>query len=315
MRVQGPEARGQGPAAISCGGRPFRRATLAPLKSCLTLVLLSITVVAALSAQTKPTRIVSLIPAVTEMLFAIGAGPQVVGVSTFDTFPEEATTRTKVGGLFDPNFEAILTLRPDLAIVYGSQEELIERLERVRIPMFRYRHGGLTDITRTIRDLGQRTGQTSEADRLANQIDAQIRTIRTRASGVSQPRTLLVFGREEASMRGLYVSGGVGFLHDMLEAAGGVNVMADVKREGLQLSLEQLLSRAPEVVIELRASVGWSADRRAREAAVWTAVGVPAARNGRVRFLQGDAMTIPGPRVGWAVQALFDALRHSVPVR
>lgn len=274
------------------------------------LMLLAITLVAALSAQTKPVRIVSLIPAVTEMLFAIGAGPQVVGVSTFDTFPKEAATRTKVGGLFDPNFEAILTLRPDLAIVYGSQEELIGRLDRVRVPMFRYRHGGLADITRTIRDLGERSGHAGEANRLSDEIDGQIRDVRLRARGNARPKTLLVFGREEGSMRGLYVSGGVGFLHDMLEAAGGVNVMADVKREGLQLSLEQLLSRAPEVVVELRASEGWSAERLAREAATWQAVSVPAARNGRIRFLTDDSLTIPGPRVGKAVQTIFNALRR-----
>jgi len=261
-------------------------------------------------AQTKPARIVSLIPAVTEMLFAIGAGPQVVGVSAFDTFPTEAAARTKVGGLFDPNFEAILTLRPDLAIVYGSQDELIGRLERVHVPMFTYRHGGLADITRTIRDLGARTGHASEATRLADEIDAQLRAVRIRASGDTRPRTLLVFGREEGSMRGLYVSGGMGFLHDMLEAAGGANVMADVKREGLQLSLEQLLSRAPEVVIELRASDAWSRERQAREAAAWKTVGVPAARNGRVRFLLDDSLTIPGPRVGLAVQTIFTAIRQ-----
>jgi iron complex transport system substrate-binding protein len=266
--------------------------------------------VAALAAQQKPARIVSLIPAVTEMLFAIGAGDQVVGVSTFDTYPKDATTRPKVGGLFDPNFEAILTLRPDLVIVYGSQEELIARLGRANIPIFSYRHAGLADITGTIRTLGQRTGYGKQADALANQIDAEIRTLRIRASGDARPRTLLVFGREEGSMRGLYVSGGIGFLHDMLEAAGGINVMADVKREGLQLSLEQLLARAPDVVLELRATEGWSAERRARETAVWKTVTVPAARNGRVRFLLDESLTIPGPRVASAVRTIFDAIRH-----
>lgn len=265
---------------------------------------------ATIAAQQRPARIVSLIPAVTEMLFAIGAGDQVVGVSTFDTYPKEATTRPRAGGLFDPNFEAILTLRPDLVIVYGSQDELITRLGRANIPMFPYRHAGLADITDTIRALGRRTGHDKEANALAQQIDAEIRAVRLRAGGGSRPRTLLVFGREEGSMRGLYVSGGIGFLHEMLEAAGGSNVMADVKREGLQLSMEQLLARAPEVVIELRASEGWSAERRAREAEVWKTVTVPAARNGRVRFLPDDSLTIPGPRVGAAVRALFDAIRH-----
>ncbi|MEO6223217.1 MAG: helical backbone metal receptor, partial [Vicinamibacterales bacterium] len=133
----------------------------------------------ALSAQSRPVRIVSLIPAVTEMLFAIGAGDRVVGVSTFDTYPKEVATRTRIGGLFDPNFEAILTLRPDLAIVYGSQEELISRLGRANIPILSYRHAGLADITETMRAVGKRTGYEKPAVTLAAQIEAELQAIRT----------------------------------------------------------------------------------------------------------------------------------------
>jgi iron complex transport system substrate-binding protein len=262
-----------------------------------------------LTAQARPARIVSLIPAVTQMLFAIGAGDQVVGVSTFDTYPKEATTRPKVGGLFDPNFEAILTLRPDLVIVYGSQEELIGRLGRASIPVYSYRHAGLADITTTIRAVGQRTGHATTAEALAAQIERDLEAVRTSVAGKRRPRTLIVFGREEASMRGLYVSGGTGFLHDMLEAAGGTNVMADIKREGLQISLEQLLARAPEVVLELRVTERWPAERQAREEAAWRAISIPAVRAGRVHFLPDEMLTIPGPRVAAAVKAIADALR------
>lgn len=272
-------------------------------------LLAMILAVGTIAAQTAPARIVSLIPAVTEMLFAIGAGDQVVGVSTFDTFPAETATRTKVGGLFDPNFEAILTLRPDLVIVYGSQDELIGRLDRVKIPMFSYRHAGLADITGTIRALGVRVGRAAQAEALATRIEHELDAVRQSVAGRPRPRTLLVFGREEGSMRGLYVSGGVGFLHDMLEVAGGANVMADVKREGLQLPLEQLLARAPEVVIELRASEKWSPERQTREAAAWRTVSIPAVRTNRVRFLGEDSLTIPGPRVAAAVRLIAGALR------
>lgn len=261
-------------------------------------------------AQPKPARVVSLIPAVTEMLFAIGAGPQVVGVSTFDTYPKEVTTRTRIGGLFDPNFEVILTLRPDLAVVYGSQEELIGRLKRANIPIFSYRHAGLADITETIRLLGERTGNRAQAVTVAAQIERELDDVRKGTAGRTRPRTLLVFGREEASMRGLYVSGGVGFLHDMLEVAGGTNVMADVPREGLQLSLEQLLARAPDVVLELRSSERWAASRLQRENAAWRTVSIPAVKAGRVHFLAEDALTIPGPRVAAAVRLLAEALRR-----
>lgn len=304
------KSRGRGVQSPGCAGRPFRGAELARLKPRPALLLLVFALAATVSAQQTPVRIVSLIPAVTEMLFAIGAGDQVVGVSTFDTHPKEVAARTRVGGLFDPNFEAILTLRPDLAVVYGSQDELIGRLERANIPMFRYRHAGLGDITDTIRALGQRTGHAAQASSLAGQIEAELNAIRTSVAGRPRPRTLLVFGREEATMRGLYVSGGVGFLHDMLEVAGGTNVMADVKREGLPLSLEQLLARAPDVVLELRATSTWSPARHAREAAAWRMVSIPAVRSSRVIFLPDDSITIPGPRVGAAVRLIAGALRQ-----
>jgi iron complex transport system substrate-binding protein len=271
--------------------------------------LLSFLSIATLTAQPRPARIVSLIPAVTEMLFAIGAGDQVVGVSAFDTYPKEATTRPRVGGLFDPNFEAILTLRPDLVIVYGSQEELIGRLGRASIPIYSYRHAGLADITTTLRAVGRRSGHASKADALAAHIEKDLEAVRKSVAGKPRPRTLMVFGREEASMRGLYVNGGIGFLHDMLEAAGGTNVMADVKREGLQISLEQLLARAPDVVLELRVTERWPAERQAREEAAWRAVSIPAVRAGRVHFLPDEMLTIPGPRVAAAVKAIADVLR------
>lgn len=261
---------------------------------------------AVLGAQGRPQRIVSLVPAVTEMLFAMGAGDQVVGVSSFDTYPPEAASRPKVGGLFDPNVERILSLRPDLVMAYGSQDELVQRLEAAKIPAFLYRHGALGDITTTIRELGVRTGHTGRARALADRIDAELAAVRARAAGRPRPRTLLVFGREDGSLRGLFVSGGVGFLHDLLDAAGGVNVMADVPREGLQLSLEQLLARAPEVVIELRGD--WATDRRTRELAVWRDVRIPASASGRVHILNDPSLVIPGPRVGHAATVLSRTL-------
>lgn len=272
----------------------------------LLMVLGAMCTVLAAQAPT-PSRIVSLIPAVTEMLFAIGAGPQVVGVSSFDTYPPEAVARPQVGGLFDPNFERILSLRPDLVITYGSQVELVERLKGTNIPSFAYRHGGLADITATLRTLGQRTGHTVEADALARTIEAGLADVRQRASGRPRPRTLLVFGREDGSLRGLFVSGGVGFLHDLLELAGGENVMADVPREGLQLSHEQLLVRAPDVVIELRAD-GWTDERRTRERSVWTEARIPASRSGRIHILNDSSLVIPGPRVVHAARTIADAV-------
>jgi iron complex transport system substrate-binding protein len=89
-------------------------------------------------------------PATTEMLFAIGAGPNVVGVSSFDRFPVEAITRLRVGALLDPDTERILSLQPTLVVVYETQTELRTHLDRAAILAFPYRHGSVADIYDTI---------------------------------------------------------------------------------------------------------------------------------------------------------------------
>ncbi len=110
-------------------------------------------------SQPAPTRIISLVPAVSEMLFAIGAGPQVVAVSSFDDYPPEVLKLPRVGALLDPDLERILSLRPDLVIVYESQVDLRRQLERASIPTFVYKHAALADVTATIRQLGARVGR------------------------------------------------------------------------------------------------------------------------------------------------------------
>jgi iron complex transport system substrate-binding protein len=262
--------------------------------------------------QQRPVRIISLIPAVTEMLFAIGAGDQVIGVSSFDTYPPEAATRTRVGALLDPDFERILSLKPDLVVVYASQTELLTRLQRARIPTFVYRHAGLADVATTITALGARTGRTSEASSVGRQIESGLDTIRRSVAGRGRPRVALVFGREAGTLRSLFVSGGIGFLHDLIETAGGENAFADVKREGTQVSSEAMLARAPQVIIEAHQSE-WDASVTPRELAVWRRLGtIPAVRTNRLHFVADDRLFIPGPRVLDAARVLARLIHPDV---
>jgi len=261
------------------------------------------------TASQAPRRIVSLVPAVTEMLFALGAGDAVVGVSSFDHYPPAVESRTRVGALVDPDFERILALRPDLVVVYGSQNELVGRLGRANLPAFSYEHAGLADITDTIRKLGDRIGRSAEARREADRIDNGLTDFRRRASGLPRPKTALVFERDAGSLRGMFASAGIGFLHDMLDVAGGADAFGDVQRQSLQLSVETLLARAPEVILELRPDEGWSADRLARERDVWkTLASVPAVRDGRVYIIADQRVLVPGPRVVEGVGLMFAAL-------
>jgi iron complex transport system substrate-binding protein len=283
-------------------------------KSLIVLALLVISVgldfSRATHAQTHPQRIISIIPSTTEMLFAMGAGPRVVGVGNFDRYPPEALTRTKVGGLIDPDVERIISLKPDLVVVYGTQNDLRTQLERAKIPMFLYQHAGLSDITATIRQLGARIGNTKESETLAGTIEAEIADVRKRVGGRPRPRTLLVFGRDAETLRGIYASGAVGFLHDMLDAAGGTNVFADVTRQSIQTTSELAVARAPDVIIEIGVDTASASGRNLR---AWESLGsIPAVRNKRIYQLRGDGMMNPGPRISASVRRMAEVLHPEV---
>ena len=261
------------------------------------------------AAQQPARRIVSLVPAVTEILFAIGAGPQVVAVSSFDDFPPEVKALPRVGALLDPDVERILALRPDLVVSYGSQTDLQTQLGRAGIAAYSYRHAGVAGIYDSLQGIGKATGRQVEADRLAQRIRGALDAARARVKGRRRPRTLLVFERDPLTLRGIFVSGGRGFLHEMLEMAGGVNVFADVAREAVQPSQETLIARAPEVIIEVRATGLIASEATSEDRKAWSALAaIPAIRSGRIYFLSGDHMLVPGPRVAQGVESFARAL-------
>jgi iron complex transport system substrate-binding protein len=261
-------------------------------------------------ATERPNRIVSLVPAVTEMLFAVGAGDRVVGVSSFDRFPPEVERIPRVGALLDPDVERILSLRPDLVIVYKSQADLLAQLARAQVPTFVYAHAGLADVTTTVRQVGARVGAADRAGTLAADIERRIEATRKRYAGGPRPKTLVVMGRDALALRGIYASGGIGFIHDMLVAAGGDNVFADTARQAVQATSELILARAPEVILELRADP-MDQPTEQRELRVWEALAsVPAVRNRRLHIIADPRTVIPGPRVADAVDVLARALHE-----
>ncbi|PYR50533.1 MAG: hypothetical protein DMF89_08760 [Acidobacteria bacterium] len=263
---------------------------------------------AAATAET-PQRIVSLIPAATEMLFAMGAGQRIAGVSNYDRFPPEVDKLPRVGGLLDPNVERLLSLKPDLVIVYDTQTDLKRQLERADIPMFRYVHRGLPDILETMRALGDRIGAKSAADAAATRIEHELAAIRAHVAGRPRPKTLLVFGREQGTLRHINASGGYGFLHDLLELAGGSDVLGDLRQQSVDMSTEMILARAPEVILELHYGESLKSARIEAERLVWNSLAaVPAVKNNRVHLLVGDEFVVPGPRIVLAAGRFARAL-------
>ena len=262
----------------------------------------------ALFAQAR--RVISIIPATTEMLFAMGAGNRVIAIGTYDRYPPESQKLPRVGALIDPNIEQILQMRPDLVVVYTTQTELKRRLDRANIPYYSYVHRGLADITQTVRTLAMRVGEAAAGDALASRIERQLDDIRRRVASQPRPRTLLVFGREPGSLRNIDASGGDGFLHDMLDAAGGTDVLADIHRQSVQMSTEMVLARAPDVIVEFRYA---REDANAIDMSAWNRLSaVPAVKNHRVILLTGEEFVVPGPRVADAARRLATALHPQV---
>ena len=258
----------------------------------------------------EPRRIISLVPAVTEMIFALGAGSYVVGVSSFDKFPPEVAKIPQVGALLDPNLDRILSLKPDLVVLYHSQADLQTQLKRASVPWYSYRHAGLADVTETLRSVGTRIGRQQQAQQLATEIESRLAALRKRFAAGQRPRTLVVFGRENFALRGIYASGGRGFIHDMLTVAGGDNVFADVQREAVQATTELILARRPDVILELRADP-MTAEEERKEAATWNQLAaLPAVRDKRVHIITDTRTVIPGPRVVEGVEVIAERLHR-----
>jgi len=257
----------------------------------------------------RPERIVSLIPAVTEMMYAMGDGARVAAVSNYDNFPADVARLPRVGGLHDPSVERILAIKPDLVIVYATQKELIERLDRAGIAYFSYQHKALPDILTTIRAIGARIGSAPRAEAVASDMERSLADIRRKTASLPRPRTLLVFERDPAALRNVFASGGYGFLHDMLEIAGGRNVFEATKQQAVQASTEMLIASRPDVIIELLYGDHLESADIAKQLRAWDALAsVPAVRTHRISALTGDEFVVPGPRIVQATLVLARAI-------
>lgn len=256
---------------------------------------------ALVAPQASPRRVVSLVPGATEVLFAIGAGELVAGVSSFDHWPPEVELLPRVGGLIDPDLEAILALRPDLAIIDPSQGSLRRQLGLSGIAVYEYATADVADLLRNMRDLGGVLGVSDRAARFAERVNTELVAVRDMYSSAPPLRVLMVFGRRDGSFAELWVNGGVGFLQELTAIAGGRNVFDDVARPGFKAGLEAVLARVPDVVVELR-SDGQSGIPAATLEAEWRTL--PGFAEVRVVTLAAGWMLVPGPRVAEAARVL-----------
>jgi iron complex transport system substrate-binding protein len=257
-------------------------------------------------------RIISTAPSLTETLFAIGAGDRVVGVTTFCEYPEAALALPKIGGFADASVESILALRPDLVVMVEGRRSLAEQLSQFDIPGLVVDPSDLSGILDTIRRLADAAGTREQGEALASRIEAELAAART-AVADRKRRVLLLVGRNPGSLTALYAVGATSFLGELLEHAGGENILADSSAAYPKVSLEQVLARDPDVIIELAGMERGDPARHLRDAlALWGRYpNLKAVKSGAIVVLAEDRLLQPGPQVADTVWRLAEAL-HGV---
>lgn len=262
-------------------------------------------------------RVVSLTPSLTEIVFALGAGERVVGVSDYCDYPPEVTSRPRVGTFLQPSVEKILALRPDLILVDGVQQDVAAALRAagggakvVAIPM-----NDLEQVRAAITQVGAGLGDRQrEAAALLAQFDGELAEIRRIVEGRGSrplPKVLFVVDRQLGGLRGVVAAGPGTYLDELVRLAGGSNIFADLKVRYAKVAVEAIEERQPEVIFD---TVHSDPAGRARARADWLSLrNIPAVSHGRIYVLSEREFVTPGPRLGKALRQLVRLLGEDAP--
>ncbi len=204
-------------------------------------------------------RIVSMAPNVTEILYALGVSNQVVGVSKYSVYPPAAAEKPSVGGAYDPNWEQIVSLQPDLVIGLDSQEEIAAQLGALDIDFLGVPHEHIDGILQSIRIIGAACGAEAEAQRLVQTLEETAARL-TNSSKGWKPRLLVCIGHDETLSR-MYIAAKNTFYDDLITMAGGTNACEQTAIKYPEISPEGLHALQPDLVIDLIPDTGSRLDR------------------------------------------------------
>ncbi len=253
------------------------------------------------SPPRKVDRIVSLAPSATEIIFALGAGNRVVGVTRYDNFPAAASKLPRVGGFIDPDPEAIVSLKPDMIVAVRTSggRKRVDTLVRMGIPVLVVPAQSLDDMWIAIKALGDAVGAPDAAAKMREELRASIEDVRTTHANLEQLRALIVIGH-----RPLVTSGAETYLDRLLHLVAAKNV---VSRGGAYptLDIESVVALDPDVIIDVTIPA---------DVNFWNRFQVlRAVKNGRVIQLNEEGLLRPGPRLPTALEVLAKALRPEAP--
>lgn len=254
-------------------------------------------------AATPPPRIITLAPNATELVYAAGAGADIIGTVLRSDYPPEARAIPRVGDGIQFSEELILTLRPTLVVAWqpsDGTQSLAQRLVPLGVPLIYVDPKSLDDIPKLIRDLGARLGTQATADQAAHDLKRRIEALQP-----APPPSQTVF--IEISADPLYTLGRDSLTNDLLTRCGGVNPYAGSAIAAPQVSVESVLHLNPQVLIVSP----YGRDTLAARQAWWAHHGLKAAHTGRIYAIDADALHRPGPRLIDAAETICADLRDS----
>lgn len=271
-------------------------------------------ILAAAIAAAQPKRIVSTAPSITETLFALGLGSRVIGVSTFCRYPAETGKIQKIGTFLQPNAEVILSLQPDLVIIQRNPVNLGDRLKAVRLPVLEVNPAESADgVYSSIRAIASACGVPEKGESLIASLNTELRHLRTKAYRLKPVRVAFVVGRTPGTLDGIFVAAKDSYLAELLAIAGGTNVFADSPAAYPKVTIEELLARSPDVILDMGDSThigSITEEHRKSVVRLWQRYPMlSAVRNHRVHPVADDRFVVPGPRVAEAVRE-FGKMLH-----
>jgi iron complex transport system substrate-binding protein len=256
---------------------------------------------AAFCFAAPPQRIVSTAPSITEMLYALGLGDRVVGVTTYCRYPPEARLKPKIGDYTSPNLEAIAALKPDLVIIQTNPVHLAERLAVLHLKSLEVSQENIAGLYESMRVVGDATGTQAAAARLSASIRTSLDKVRQRTAALPRTKVMFVIGRAPNRLDGLIVVGSASYLNEIIQIAGGENVFRDTRAAYPSIGLEQVLARNPQVIVDMgdMSDTDGVTDQHKREVVdLWQRLStLDAVKQHRVFAVAADIFVVPGPRV------------------
>ena len=259
--------------------------------------------------EKKALRVISLNPSATELVVAVGGLELLVGVDRFSTYPPEVTSLPKVGDFIHPDLEAIVALHPDIVVCDAVQSRVISGLNSAGIRNLPLPLQTVNDVRHGLQAVGTALDRTAAAGDAIRRLDetlasAEARVRAHRADAARPPRVLFVVDRRPGTLAGIIAAGPGTYLDELVVRAGGDNIFHGQPTRYLQITAEEIITRAPDVILD---AVHDTDTARAR--ADWDALEtVPAVKAGRVHILGDTLFVTPGPRLGEALERLADLI-------